>query len=323
MQGHLNFHLSSTSLILINRMDNLDAAEILCNKVNSSMIAKVTLREMFYHLRLKDGSPLFLQLTQRPSGEVDAVIPNTLEAELKAEKINQQVAAWCLNYWTKSNPGGAAFYQKLANHAFNQALLCEVSKCTWETPSRMVTSPNAQSNIVVIVEFESQDWVQDILKTNSAGQQDNKKAYVDPNIVFLFQYDFSVGTIHGANGTRSPVAPSSEKTAPTGPAAAGAPCNQNAMIEILDNNVEDDVSMLTTKTQDELVTLLVKTRRQIHASTGSRVDSGSGIPPGRGPVAMLSPSNVSCQQTAPTDSAASGISGAVVNGEASNGPSGK
>jgi hypothetical protein len=56
------------------------------------------------------------------------MIPNTPEAELKAEKINQQVAAWCLNYWTESNPGGTAFYHKLANHVFSQ-LLHEVSKC--------------------------------------------------------------------------------------------------------------------------------------------------------------------------------------------------
>jgi hypothetical protein len=60
---------------------------------------------------LENGLPLFLQLTQRPSGEVNAVIPNILEVEIKAERINQQVAAWCLNYWTESNPGGAAFYR--------------------------------------------------------------------------------------------------------------------------------------------------------------------------------------------------------------------
>jgi hypothetical protein len=88
----------------------LDATEILCNTVKCSIIANVTLQEMFYHLKPENGSPLFLQLTQRPSGEVDAIIPNTPEAELKVEKINQQVAAWRLNYWTKSNPGGAAFY---------------------------------------------------------------------------------------------------------------------------------------------------------------------------------------------------------------------
>jgi hypothetical protein len=89
-----------------------------------------TLQEM---LKLKNGSPLFLQLTQRPSGKVDAVIPNTPEAKLKVEKINLQVAAKCLNYWTELNPGGAAFYRKLASRAFNQVLLHEVSKCmgTW------------------------------------------------------------------------------------------------------------------------------------------------------------------------------------------------
>ena len=47
---------------------------------------------MLYRLKLKNGSPLFLQLIQHPSGEVDAVIPNNPEAKLKAEKINQQEA---------------------------------------------------------------------------------------------------------------------------------------------------------------------------------------------------------------------------------------
>jgi hypothetical protein len=62
MQGHLNFHLSSTLLVL-NGINNLNATEILRNMVNSSTIAKVTLREMLYRLRLENGSPLFLQLT--------------------------------------------------------------------------------------------------------------------------------------------------------------------------------------------------------------------------------------------------------------------
>jgi hypothetical protein len=83
------------------------------------------------------------------------------------------------------------------------------------------------------------------------------------------------------------------------------------------------MSVLTTKTQDELVALFVKARRQIHVPIGSRVASGSGIPPGSGPVATPSLSNVGCQQTAPTNGAASGVSGAAIKGEASNGPSGK
>jgi hypothetical protein len=146
--------------------------------------------------------------------------------------------------------------------------------------------------------------------------------YVDPNVAFPFQDDFSVGTIHGANAMKSPGAPTSKITSPTGSTAAGLPCNHNATIEILDNNTEDDLSALTTKTQEELVALLVKARRQIHASTGSRVASSSS-PSGRGPAATPPPSKAGYQQTAPTNSAASGVSGAAVDREISNGPSGK
>ncbi len=42
MQGHLNFHLSST-LFVLNGINNLDATEILCNMANSMAVAKVTL----------------------------------------------------------------------------------------------------------------------------------------------------------------------------------------------------------------------------------------------------------------------------------------
>jgi hypothetical protein len=140
MQGHLNYHLSSTSLVL-NGINNLDTTEVLRNTNSNSTIIKVTLREMLYWLKLESGAPLFLQLTQCLSGEVDVVISNTPEAKLKAERINHQIAVWCLNYWTESNPGGKAFFIKLANRAFNQALLHEVNKCTWDLATQTVTSP--------------------------------------------------------------------------------------------------------------------------------------------------------------------------------------
>ncbi len=52
MQGHLNFHLSITLLVL-NGIDNLDATEILRNTANSTAVAKVTLQELLYRLRLE------------------------------------------------------------------------------------------------------------------------------------------------------------------------------------------------------------------------------------------------------------------------------
>ncbi len=157
------------------------------------------------------------------------------------------MVAWCLNYWTESNLGGAAFYRKLANRAFNQALLHKVSKCTWDSATQMVTSPGAQSDIAVIAEFESLDWVKDILKAGAASTKENAKAYVNPNVASPFEDDFSVGIFHGANVTKPLAVPPTETVAPDGPLMAGTPGNQNAAIEILDDDADYDVSVLTTK----------------------------------------------------------------------------
>ncbi len=114
IQGHLNFHLSSAS-ITIHGIDNLDAAETLKNPANRAKIALFSLRDMLYCIHTESGTPLFLQLSQRGSGEVDAVIPNTPEADLMAEKFNVQIAAWCHFYWKSTNPGGKRFYRKLSD----------------------------------------------------------------------------------------------------------------------------------------------------------------------------------------------------------------
>jgi hypothetical protein len=76
IQGHLNIHLSSTS-ITIHGIDNLEAAETLRNLANRPIIARLSLQDMLYRIQLENKSPLFLQLSQRTSGEVDAIIPNT------------------------------------------------------------------------------------------------------------------------------------------------------------------------------------------------------------------------------------------------------
>ncbi len=62
IQGHLNFHLSSTS-ITIHSINNLDAAETLRNLANGSKIACFSLQDMLYHIQLVNKSPLFLQLS--------------------------------------------------------------------------------------------------------------------------------------------------------------------------------------------------------------------------------------------------------------------
>ncbi len=131
IQGHLNYHMSSTNIVL-NGIDMLDASEYLRNPAGKTLVW-MTLRDLLYRITLKSKAPLFLQLSQCSSGEVDAVIPNTTKAELMAKRMNVQIAAWCHFYWKELNPGAEKFYHKLSDRAFSQVLLHEIGKCKWDS----------------------------------------------------------------------------------------------------------------------------------------------------------------------------------------------
>ncbi len=218
---------------------------------------RLTLQDLLYRITLENKAPLFLQLSQRLSGEIDAVIPNMAEAELMAEQMNVQIAAWCHFYWKDTNLGAEKFYCKLSDRAFSQVLLHEIGDCTWDLALKAVTSPSAQSEMLAIAEFEQQDWVK--LLTQDSGDQRPKRVHVNPNAAFPFQDNFSVGTIHGAKA-KTPT----QDTAAS-PAAA-------EIVEIQDN--DNNVSVLTLKTTSEA---------QTDVAVGCRVASGSN--PDSGPAA--------------------------------------
>jgi hypothetical protein len=85
---------------------------------------------LLYQIKLDNNVPLFLQLSQHSTGEVNGVIPNTTEAELMAKRMNIQIAVWCFFYWKEKNPGAEQFYRKFSDRAFNQVLLHKVKECT-------------------------------------------------------------------------------------------------------------------------------------------------------------------------------------------------
>jgi hypothetical protein len=136
-----------------------------------------------------------------------------------------------------TNPGGERFYKKLFDRFFNQVMLHKINKCEWNQKTRLVTSPNLRSKLLAIIEFESQDWVKNLAQADA---NHPKKQFADPYTAFLFQDDFSVGTIHGTN-MKPPLRDQGAKKAKA--------------IKIADN--DNDVSVLTTKTQDELLALLL------------------------------------------------------------------
>jgi hypothetical protein len=136
-------------------------------------------------------------------------------------------------------------------------MLYEINKCKWDEKTRLVTSPNSQSELSAGIEFKSQDWVKNLAQANA---NPPKKQFADPNAAFSFQDDFSAGTIHGTNMK---------------PPLKDQGAEEAKVIEIINN--DNNGSILMTKTQDELLALLLQERRKSKSAIGRRAASGTNL----------------------------------------------
>jgi hypothetical protein len=120
-----------------------------------------------------------------------------------------------------------------------------------------------------VYKFESLDWVKDIVHA----EHNPTKKHVDPTAAFNFKEDFSVGTIHGKND-----------------AIHAATTGKGATMAIELSN-DDNISILTSKTQDDTDALVKQEQRRSTRSAGDQVATGS-RPSAIGPTANATPAGV-------------------------------
>jgi hypothetical protein len=150
-----------------------------------------------------------------------------------------------------------------------------------------------------VYKFESLDWVKNIVQAN----HNSTKKHVDPTAAFNFEEDFSVETIHGKNNAIHAWTIGKEVT---------------EMIELTDDN---DVSVLSSKTQDKLVALVVQERCRSMLAAGTRVATGS-RPPAIGHTANATPARATGM--VPVAAEGSPISSSTgTDGSVDGGPGGK
>jgi hypothetical protein len=126
---------------------------------------------------------------------------------------------------------------------------------------------------------------------------------VNPTAAFSFEEDFSVGTIHGKNNTIHVQKIGKEAT---------------EVIELTDDN---NLSVLSSKTQDKLVALVVQERRRSMLAAGTWVASDS-----RPPVIGLTANATPAGATGVVPVAAEGsliLSSTGTNGSVNGRPGGK
>ncbi len=176
----------------------------------------------------------------------------------------------------------------MEERAFNAHLNHEVSECVWDAATQAVTSPRSLSEMSAVFEFESLDWVKDIVqaKHNSA------KKHVDPTAAFNFEDDFSVGTIHGKNNVIH---------------AATTGKGETTAIELSDNN---QVCIIKSTTPDDTNAHDAQEQHRRTRSAGDRVATCS-RPPAIGPIAEA------------THAGVTGLGPVTADGSTVGGPGGK
>jgi hypothetical protein len=154
---------------------------------------------------------------------------------------------------------------------------------------------------LAVIEFKSQDWVKTLAQANA---NPPKEQFAHPNAAFPFQDNFSVETIHGTN-MKPPLKDQGAEKA--------------KVIKIVDN--DNNVSVLTTKTQDKLLTLLLQERWKSKSAIGCRAASGTN-PLVSSPTANATPAGAT--GTAPIAAEGSQIPPSTGNkGRVNGGPVGK
>ena len=117
-----------------------------------------------------------------------------------------------------------------------------------------------------VYEFESLNWVKNIVKAD----HNPTKKHVDPTAAFNFEEDFSVGTIHSKNDAVHVRTTNKEAT------------------EVIELTDDDNVSILSSKTQDDIIALIVQEWRRSMLAAGTWVATCS-RPPAIGHTANATP----------------------------------
>jgi hypothetical protein len=196
---HTSFQVSMT-VVQLYGISDIDATATFVEPMEGEEDAGVlTLRfVMLRHFRTRDGlSPLFAEIHQKQSGGVvEAVVPNTKEAEAMVGSMNRQMPAFLKHYLLyKGLP--ADFVTRMVVAACCPTLVAEINTVTWDSEALDLTTAEDTAVDSRLSAFEKASWFIDI--DNLRVSPKKKKQYTAPEALFLLDETRSVTTLHAKN----------------------------------------------------------------------------------------------------------------------------
>jgi hypothetical protein len=202
-------------------------------KEGMSMPLCFTLRKLLLqHVRLSDWCQLLAEIHQSSNmmGRVQAVIPNTPEAEQMVLMMNKNFPAY-MGHVLRDQGLPKTFLMEIFRCSCCPTMMSEMGLCIWDPNSGVLTTLQESAENYNLAELEKAAWYKDAFEDLGAVKQGGLKP--PPESLFNLDEDRSIKTIHLCNDNR------------LAPAADGLPPPQkksNSEVVNLASSDEDSAS---------------------------------------------------------------------------------
>ena len=197
-QSHASYQCSMILEDIIG-ITNLDATAGIYDEETGTFLGTLSLRQaLLRYLRLSDGHQLIAEVHQSDEvmGPVQAVIPNTPEAERMILMMNKNVPAYIGNV-LKDQGMPEPFLMELVKKSCCPTQISDMASCTWDSDSGSLTTQREEAEDKNRAVLETASWFKDAFADlGSATNGKSKKPAPPPESLFNLEEDRSVKTVH-------------------------------------------------------------------------------------------------------------------------------
>ena len=193
-----NYQCSLTSEELQGIVDVDCAVEFICETTGIKRVG-LTLRDILLkYFTMTDGHALIAEVHQhRVLSPVEVIIPNTEEAEMMIARMNVHLPAFCYHYLLDKGLG-KPYVEALIQESCCATMTVEIPHCVWDSVKMLVTTRAAKEAEDKYSALESANWFRDEVGMNSR-EGKGKKDHLNPELLYKFDGDRSIKTLHERN----------------------------------------------------------------------------------------------------------------------------
>jgi hypothetical protein len=196
-QVHCNYQCSMILKDVVGIM-NLNGQVDFYKEGMSTPLRFMLCKLLLQHVRLSDGCQLLAEIHQSSNvmGRVQAVIPNTPEAEQLVLMMNKNFPAY-MGHVLCNQGLPKTFLMEIFRRLCCPTMMSEMGSCTWDPDSGVLTTSRESAENHNLAELKKAAWYKDAFEDLGAVKQGSLK----PPLKSLFNLDedHSIKTIHLGN----------------------------------------------------------------------------------------------------------------------------